>query len=51
MLGLADTVESRFGPKPGFGVTLGKLLTISKPNPYPKSEKPPPRKGFTNPNF
>jgi len=33
--------ESRFGPKRGFGVTPGGLLTISKPNPYPKSEKPP----------
>jgi len=29
------------------GWTLGELLTISKPNPYPKSEKPPARKGFT----
>jgi len=44
-------VESRFGPKRGFGVTPGKLLTIRKPNPYPKSEKPPARKGFTKPNL
>jgi len=35
------TVESRFGPKLGFGVTPGELLTISKPNPYTKSEKTP----------
>jgi len=34
-------VESRIGPKRGFGVTPGKLLTISKTNPYPKSENPP----------
>ena len=44
-------VESRFGPKRGFGVTPGELLTISKPNHYPKSEKPPGPKGFTNPNL
>jgi len=39
------TVASRFGPKRGFGVTPGELLTIrvSKPDPYPKSEKPPGR--------
>jgi len=45
------TVESKFGPKRGFGVTPGELLTSSKPNPYPKSEKPPARKGFTKPNL
>jgi len=44
-------VESRFGPKRGFGETPGELLTISKPNHYPKSEKPPRRKGFTKPNL
>jgi len=44
-------VKSRFGPKPGFGGTPGELLTISKPNPYPKPEKPPARKGFTKPNL
>jgi len=41
-------VESRFGPKRGFRVTPGELLTISKPNPYPKSEKPPAGKGSQN---
>jgi len=44
-------VESRFGPKRGFGVSPGDLLIISKPNPYSKSEKPPARKGFTKPNL
>ena len=44
-------VESRFGPKRGFGVTPGELLTISKPNPPPKSEKPRARKRFAKPNL
>ena len=44
-------VKSRIGPKRGFGLTPGELLTISKPNPYPKSEKPPARKWFSNPNL
>jgi len=44
-------VESRFGPKRGFGLTPGQLLKKGQPNPYPKSEKPPARKGFTNPNL
>jgi len=44
-------VESRFIPEWGFGATPGELLTISKPDPYPKSEKPPARKGFTKPNL
>ena len=39
--GFDTTIESRFGPKRGFGVTPGELLTIRNPNPYPKSEKPP----------
>jgi len=47
----ACAVESRFGPNRGFGVTLGKLLIISKPNPYPKPEKPPARKAFTKLNL
>jgi len=45
------SVESRIGPKRGFGVTPGELLTTSKPNSYPTSEKPPERKGFTKPNL
>jgi len=44
-------VESRFGPKRGFGETPRELLTISKPNHYPKSVKPPGWKGFTKPNL
>jgi len=44
-------VESWFGPKRGFRVTPGELLAISKPNLYPKSEKPPAQKGFTKPNL
>jgi len=43
--------ESRFGPKRGFGVTPGELLTVSKPHPYPVFEKFPARKGFTKPNL
>jgi len=39
--GAPNTVESRIGPKRGFGLTPGELLTISKTNPYPKSEKFP----------
>jgi len=35
------SVESRIGPKWGFGLTPGELLTISKTNPYPDNEKPP----------
>jgi len=35
------TVESRIGPKRGFGFTPGELLTRRKTNPYPKSEKHP----------
>jgi len=45
------TVESRFGPKRGARVTSGELLIMSKPSPYPKSEKPPARKGLTKPNL
>ena len=41
-----QTVESRIGPKRGFGSTQGELLAISNPNAYPKSEKPPTRKWF-----
>ena len=41
-------VESRFGLMRDFGVTPGELLTISKPNPYPKSDKHPARKVFKN---
>jgi len=37
----SPSVESRIGPKRGFGLTPGELLTKSKTNPYPKSEKPP----------
>ena len=51
LVGSSVPVESRFGPERGFGVTPGKLLTRSKPNPCPKSEKPPARKGFTKPNL
>jgi len=45
-----ETVESRFGQKRGFGVTPGKLLTISKPNHCPKWVIPPGRKRVTKPN-
>ena len=51
VLSKPPTVESRCGPKRGFGETPGELLTISKPNPYPQSMKPPGRKGFTKPNL
>jgi len=34
---LGEGIESRRIPKGGFGLTPGKLLTQSKPNPYPKS--------------
>jgi len=44
-------VEPRIGPTRGFGLTPGELLTISKPNPYPKSEKPPARKWFSKSNL
>jgi len=44
-------VESRFGQKRGFGETPGTLLTISKPNHYPKFVNPPGRKGVTKPNL
>jgi len=47
----ASTVESRIGPERGSGLTPGELLTISKPNPYPKSEKPPARKWLSNPTL
>ena len=48
---LDRAVESRIGPKRGFGLTPDELLTISRPNPYPKSEKFPARKKFSNPNL
>ena len=48
---LVRSLESRIGPKRGFGLTPGELLTISKTNSYPKSEKPPARKSFSNPNL
>jgi len=44
-------VESRFGPKRGFGETPGELLTISKPSHYPKFVHPPARKRCTQPNL
>ena len=47
----SHAVESRFGQKWGFGETPGKLLTISKPNHYPKCVTPPGRKGVTKPNL
>jgi len=38
--------------KAGFRSNSGSTLKpISKPIPYPKSEKPPARKGFTKPNL
>jgi len=40
-------VETRIGPKLGFGWTPGELLTISKP----KSENPPARKCVSKPNL
>jgi len=51
--GTADdiAVESRIRPKLGFGSTQGELLTISKPNPYPKSKKPPAQKWFSKLNL
>jgi len=48
---LCQAVKSRFGPKRGFGETPGELLTISKPNHYPKFVHPPPRKSGTKPNL
>jgi len=45
------TVESRFGQKRGFGETPGKLLTISKPNHYPRFVTPPGRKVVAKPNL
>jgi len=46
-----STVESRIGPTRYFGWTPGELIPISKPNPDPKSEKPPARKWFSKPNL
>ena len=45
------TVESRIGPKRDFGSTPDELSTISKPNPYPKSDNPPAQKWFSKPNL
>jgi len=45
------TVESRIGPKRCSGLTPGEVLIISRPNPYPKSEKPPAWKWFSKPNL
>jgi len=47
----SDLVESRIGQKRGFGSTPDELVTLSKPNPYPKYVSPPARKGFTKPNL
>ena len=44
-------VESRIGPKRSFELAPSELLTISKPNPNPGSEKPPARKRFSKPNI
>ena len=43
--------EFIIGPNRGFGLTSGELLTISKPNPRPKSEKPLARKWLSKPNL
>jgi len=45
------SVESKFGQKRSFGEIPGTLLTISKPNHYPKFVNPPGRKGVTKPNL
>jgi len=42
------SIESRFGPKRGFGDTPGELLTISKPNHYPRFVNPQGGKGAQN---
>jgi len=36
MIGRSVNVESRIKTKGGFGLTPGKLVTLSKPDPYPK---------------
>jgi len=41
-------VESRIGPTGDFEVTPGELLTLNKPNCYPKSETTPARKLVSN---
>jgi len=45
------TVEPRIRPKGGFGLTPGKLLTLRKPNPYPKSVSTPAQKLRKNLNL
>jgi len=45
------TIESIIGPNGGFGWTPRELLTISKPNPSPKSETRPARKWFSKSNL
>ena len=48
------TVESRFGPKRGFGFTPGELLTMSKTNSYPNLRNPQAgtgRKSVSKPNL
>jgi len=45
------TVESRIRPYGGFGEPPGKLLTLSKPNPYPKSVRTPAQKVRKIPNL
>ena len=45
------SIESRIRPKGGFGSTLGKLLTLSKPDLYPKSVLTPAQKLRQIPNL
>ena len=44
-------IESRIRPNSGFGKTPGKLLTLSKPNPYPQSVRTPAQKLCKIPNL
>ena len=43
-------VESIIRPRGEFGLTPGKLLTLNKPNPYPKSVRNPAQKLRKHPN-